>query len=167
MRIACVILALTLALPACDSDSTPPGGNQPGTFSATVTGTVAATLSGIAASGGAAASGGWGIALGPGDPQSITLLASGNDRPPAGTYPIVVFAQGGTAGGTAFVASIVAEPGVSSYTSTGGTVTLSSSSASRVAGSFAFAAQRGTVSNPQNVDVTGTFDATNAPTGGR
>ena len=162
-------LALLLSLPACDStDSDDNGsGNQPGTFSATVTGAVSASLSGVAVSTGSAITGGWGIVLAPGSAQSITILTPGRDRPPEGTFPIVVFIQGG--GGTAVqcIASIVAVPGVSSYTSTGGTLTIESSAATRVTGSFSFAAQRGTVGNPQNVEAEGTFNATNTPvTGG-
>lgn len=75
--------------------------------------------------------------------------------------------MGGQGTATDFIASIVAEPGVSSYTSTGGTLTLDSSTSTRVAGSFEFEAVRGTVGNPQVVDVEGTFNATNQePAGG-
>ena len=157
-------LVLLLALGGCGDSATDV--NLPGSFSATVTGTVSATLSGVAVSTGSSATGGWGIVLPPGGAQSITLATPGNDRPPPGTYPIVVFAQGGPTTGTVFIASIVAEPGVTSYTSTEGTLTIASSTDTRVAGSFNFEARRGTVANPSVVNVTGTFDATNTVIGG-
>jgi hypothetical protein len=162
-RVCCVIVMLALA--GC-GDSATDITNLPGSFSATVTGTVSATLSGVAVSTGSSATGGWGIVLPPGGAQSITLATPGNDRPPPGTYPIVVFAQGGPTTETVFIASIVAEPGVTSYTSTEGTLTIASSTDTRVSGSFNFEARRGTVGNPSVVNVTGTFDATNTPVAG-
>lgn len=164
VRFSC--LALLLALPAC-GDSTPTNGDLPGTFSATVTGTVSATLTGTAVSTGNAATGGWGLVLGPGSPQVITFVTPGNDRPSPGTYSIIAFVGGAPSTEPVFVASIVAEPGVTSYTSTGnGTLTIESSSAGRVSGSFSFEAARGTVGNPSIVNVTGTFDSTNSPATG-
>jgi hypothetical protein len=160
MRLCC--LALQLVLPAC-GDS-PTGADQPPTFHATVTGSVSATLSRGAAAGANSATGGWGVAMAPGSAQSITFLTPGNDRPPPGPYPIVVFIQDGSATGTVCVAFIVAEPGGSSYVD-GGAMTIESSFASRVSGAFSFQAERSTVANSSAVDVMGTFDATNAPRG--
>jgi len=155
---------MVLALAAC-GDSDPTGIDQTGSFNANVTGTVTATLSGVAAASGGSTTGGWGIAFAPGATQTITLVAVGRDRPSPGTYPIVEFSQGGATADYVFVASIVAEPGVGSYPSTGGTVTIESSSTSRVTGSFTFEAERGTVASPSTVQVVGTFNATNISPG--
>lgn len=161
-------LSLLLLLPACGSNTTAADGNdaQPGTFTATVTGHVSATLSGVAAATGGASTGGWGVVLPPGGPMSITLVTPGKDRPPAGTYPIVEGVQAIGAEDTLFFASFSAAVGTSSYTSTGGTLTIQSSSATRVVGSFTFEAMRGTVGNPEIVSVQGTFNATNTTPGG-
>ena len=161
-------LAILVSLPACGSDpaANDDMDNQPGTFSATVTGHVSATVSGLAAATGGAGFGGWGIALAPGGPQSITMVTPGNNRPPAGTYPIIVSVQAVGATSTVFFASFVADSGSSSYSSTEGTLTIQSSSATRVVGSFSFEARRGTVGNPQIVNVQGTFNATNNPPAG-
>jgi hypothetical protein len=168
LRLSC--LALLLLLPACESSPTAGddngNGDQPGSFSATVTGHISATVSGVAAATGGASTGGWGIALAPAGPQSITIVTPGRDRPAAGTYPIVEGVQAIGAEDTLFFASFVAAVGTSSYTSTGGTLTIQSSSATRVVGSFNFEAQRGTVGNPQIVNVQGTFNATNTTPGG-
>jgi hypothetical protein len=168
LRFSCS--ALLLLLPACESSPTAEDDNgndaQPGTFSATVTGHVSATVSGVAAATGGASTGGWGIVLAPGGPQSITIVTPGRDRPPAGTYPIVVSVQAIGATSTVFFASFVAAPASSSYTSTEGTLTIQSSSATRVVGSFSFEAMRGTVGNPEIVNVQGTFNATNTTPAG-
>ena len=156
-------LALLPLLLGCDSS---PAGDDPGgaagagTFNANVTGHVTNSFSGEANSAPGAPSG-WGIALGTGAPPSIVITTFESERPSVGTYPIVESVLAPGASETVFFASFVAEPGTGSYTSTSGTLTIQSSSASSVVGSFSFQAQRGTVGNPLVVNVQGTFNATN------
>jgi hypothetical protein len=167
LRLSCLVILASVSAcgsdPAASDDIT----NQPGMFTATVTGHVTATVSGLAASTGGTSTGGWGIAMAPGGSQSITMVTPGNDRPPPGSYPIVQSIQAMGATGTSFFASFVADLASSSYTSTEGTLTIQSSSATRVVGSFSFEARRGTVGNPQIVNVQGTFNATNNPPAGK
>jgi len=164
-RVFC--LALVLGVPACGGSSTDDGGpgNPTGTFSGTVTGAVSANLSGQAAASMAGGAPHWGITLGVGEPQWITFLASGQ-RPPPGTYPVVVPVQMIQATETVFSASFVAAAGTSSFSSSEGTLTITSSSSTRVVGSFQFTAERGTVGNPEWVQIEGTFDAINYEGGG-
>jgi len=161
-------LSLLFFLTACGSDTTAADGDdaQPGTFTATVTGHLSTALSGVAAATGGAVTGGWGVVMPPGGPMSITLVLPGKNRPPTGTYPIVEGVQALGSEDSLFFASFSAAVGTPSFTSREGTLTIQSSSATRVAGSFSFEAMRGTVGNPEIVRVEGTFNATNTTPGG-
>lgn len=163
-RPSLLLAAFSLLLLGCDSGPTgqddSPDSPSAGTFNANVTGHVTTTFSGEANSvrGG---SGGWGISLGTGAPPFIAITTLENERPAVGTYPIVEAVLAPGTPGTAFFASFVSDPAVGSYTSTSGTLTIQSSSASSVVGSFTFQGQRGTVGNPLIVNVQGTFNTTN------
>jgi len=164
LPLAC--LALLLFLGACGSDSSSNPTDQPGSFTATVTGDFTADLSGLATSTGGSGTGGWGIVLGPGSQQSITILTPGNDRPAAGTYPIMRGVQAITAPGTPFAASLTVAAGTGSFSSSEGSLTITSSSSTRVVGTFYFEADRGTVGNPEIVNVEGSFSTQNFAVGG-
>jgi len=156
-------LALVLGAAACGGSSTDEGGpgNPTGTFSATVTGAASANLSGEAAASTVPGTGRWGITLGVGEPQWIVFLASGQ-RPLPGTYPVLAPVLVFQMTEPAFSASVQ----TGGYSSMEGTLTLTSSSPTRVVGSFQFTAERGTVGNPEVVQVQGTFDAINYEVGG-
>ncbi len=167
-RVFCLVLVL--GVPACgDSSSTDEGGgpgNPTGTFSGTVTGVVTANLSGLATATRVPGTDRWGIALGVGEPQWISFLAGFDGFPPPGTYPVLSGVQSIQATEPTFSASFVAAAGTSSFTSSEGTLTITTSSTTRVAGSFQFTAERGTIGNPELVQIQGTFDAINYEGGG-
>lgn len=159
-----VALLVITSLAACDSggsndDDNGNGGVQPGTFSATVQGHASASLSGTAVTTGI--TGQWGIVLPPGGTQTITLVTTGTGRPPEGTYVIRRSSlEDGPVQAGEFFGSVVLGGSVS-YSARTGTLTLTMSTPSRVAGTFSFTATRLV---GEDVTVEGSFDATN--TGG-
>jgi hypothetical protein len=178
-RLATALLIGTLA--GCGSDSTGPADQTPPDgpgFSATLTGAIDDTWEGQAVFGVEAdpADGTqwiWGIYLDTGDPtvDSDVIVFTGlvdasspgstpthGDFPGAGPYALEdAFASGGALDVGQQFAIVFRPPGgvVSSYYSSGGTVTITESSATQVRGTLSFSATglAGTVS------VTGTFTA--------
>jgi hypothetical protein len=166
LSVVALCLAVTVMLSSCDSGGSDGDdnnkNNSPGSFSATITGHVSASLAGVAVSTGSAGTGGWGIVFGPGKLETMTLVAAAEDRPSSGTHPIVAFNEtSSTTPEIEFFGSVVLENGTASYSTKSGTLTITSSSSTRVEGSFNFTAERFV---GQEITVTGTFSATN--TGG-
>ena len=146
-----VALTSLVMLTACGGEPTPPK-PQPGSFSATVSGAASKTLSGQA--GFLVTTNLFSIALNsstaPGSIQ-FSRLAS---VPAAGTYQLDANAQQNSG---AFVA-IYSGGGQENYVSTTGSLTITSSSADRIKGTFSFTGTGGT-SGSANVTVSGDFDA--------
>jgi len=153
-------LLLTISLAACDSgsnnDDNGDGNVQPGTFSASVTGDVTASLSGAATS--TVFGSTWGITLAPGTTQTITMVASGTGRPQEGEYVLRRATQeGGPVLAGEFFGSLVLQ-GSNSYSIREGTLTVTSSAPTRVEGTFTFKADRFV---GEEVEVEGAFNTTN------
>jgi hypothetical protein len=125
---------------------------QPGTFSANVAGASSATLSGNA--GFVLTSNILTIALSSSSGSSSIQLTRMGGLPASGSYQIDPNASPSSG---AFVATY-AGGGTNNFAGTSGTVTISSSAADRVRGSFNFTATGGT-SGTATVTVSGTFDA--------
>jgi len=150
-----------LALVACSSDPTDPGGGSGGTgsFDATVTGGVSATFSGAAVQGEAdieTGQSGWIAILGSTSLSgNSVLIACFCSRPANGTYSLIdLNTAGDLLPGEWALLLTLGDGTTPTYLgfSTGGTVTITSSSAGQVDGSY-------------NVPVSG-FDTANptAPT---
>ena len=158
-------LVSALALVACSSDDPTGNGGGNGSFNATVTGGVAGSFSGVAAQGeGPVEAGqqGWILALGDvtTSANSIVVARLGT-RPPVGTYQLIDLVSAGAFlpgdwGGFLF---LVGPTDISYFGfSVSGTVTITSSSADRVEGTFDFQVSDG--GNPPVVaTVTGSFIA--------
>ncbi len=156
-------LVSALALVACSSDDpTDPGGGN-GSFNATVTGGVTASFSGVAIQGEAQVEPGqqgWVLLLGDVSTgaNSIFIVHFGS-RPTNGTYQLIDLIQGfvpGDWGSVLFLGdgTTISYAGFSLH----GTVTITSSSAELVAGTFDFQVSDG--GQPMVVvTVTGTFSA--------
>jgi hypothetical protein len=140
----------------------PPGGSV-GSFSATVSGAMTASLSGSAAFGSSTVSGsqGFAIALVPASGTNSIIFARVNAQAPGtGTYQIADFATQSSVSG-AMIAALIAGSAQSGqiYISTSGTLTITSSSSDEIKGNFTVAASAVTVSGTQTVTLTGTFTA--------
>ena len=147
---------LVLAL-GCDSngDSNEKQNLRPGTFTATTSGHTSTTLSGPAVFSGAGTQ--WGLVLGLGQAETMTILAAHKDRPEPGTYTIRRHTQvDGPLRAGEFSASLVV--GGVSYSGTEGTLTITDSTPNRIRGSLTLKADSFV---GQILDVQGTFDASN------
>lgn len=163
-------LALALFIGACDNDSTGPG--LTGNFTGNVTGEHTKSLRGDAFFGFGSVFGepedGFGLlllegsALGDND-DFIVIGREAPGRPAVGTYEIAD--QDGTPTASQFVAAWFPATGENvdgNFYSTGGTVTITSSSTRRIRGTFEFDAIGSFDSDIENlldVTVTGSFDA--------
>jgi hypothetical protein len=152
--------AALAALLATSCRGTEPSAN--GSYSAAVTGAVNGTFSGTAAFVVNATE--LGISMTPrGDGWVLGLFAFPRERPKAGaTFEIVaVAAEQQPVTPHAYVrASEFSEGASRSWTSTGGELRITASSADRLAGTFRFTAQSsGAGSIPGEVTVAGSFDA--------
>jgi len=161
--ICAIALLLATTFTACDSGGSDNGGDndvQPGTFTAAVEGQITTSLSGTAVSTGFGST--WGIVLAPGQPQTITLSTQGVGRPGPGTYVIRRNELGNPVQAGEFFGSAVLEAGPSWFV-TNGSLTLNSSTATSVAGTFTFTADR-FAGDGAVVTIEGSFNTTN--TGG-
>lgn len=157
--------AVAAVTAACSSSSSTTGPPLPegGAFSATVTGTVDAQLTGMASSLGTAANpAGWVIEMEADDGASgIVFSEEGMPRPTPGTYPIAsALEHGGNAPNSDFTAVIAIGSFTTSFGSTSGTLTITSSSATSVSGEFTFTAEDAD-DESRTVTVTGTFTSVN------
>ena len=153
----CILITLLLLTAGCDSNDDGNGGQnlRPGTFTATATGHITATLSGPAVFSGSGTS--WGLVLGLGQAETMTVLAAKKERPEPGTYNVRRYTlEGGPLREDEFSASMVI--GGVSYSATEGSLTITDSTPNRMRGSFVFRVdhQVGEV-----LDVQGSFDAAN------
>lgn len=153
-------MAVLLVLPACDNDGSDDDNNglQQGTYTATISGATNTDLSGIAASAGNAAAAGWGLALG--SAGAGIIFTSAGDRPGNGTYTIVPISQASSLGANQFTATAAVVGTSDQYGSTMGTLTIESSSSTRVEGRFSFTAES-IFTAGQTVTVSGNFNSTN------
>ena len=146
------MLALSVLLTAgaaCSASDNVTGTSTGGSFSATVTGGAAGSYSGLASAtvlGGVA-----NITLGTTDTKFALAFTRGGARPSTGTYPL------GSNLLSVFIASISINNGAAIYGSSGGTLTITTSSATEIKGSFDFPGklENGTTTNA----VKGTFSA--------
>jgi hypothetical protein len=154
---------------ACSSggaDDTTGPNNNPGTvgsFSATVSGAMSASLSGSAAFGSSSVSGqqGFAIALVPASGTNTIFFGRVNAQAPGtGTYQISDFLTQSSVNG-ALIAALFAGTAQSGqiYVSNSGTLTITSASADEIKGNFTVSASAVTVSGTQTVSITGTFTA--------
>lgn len=148
---------------ADDSTGPNPPGGTVGSFSATVSGAVSASLSGSAAFGNSTVSGsqGFAIALVPASGTNTIIFGRVNAQAPGtGTYQIGDFATQSSVTG-AMIAALIAGSGQSGqiYVSTSGTLTITASSADEIKGNFTVSASAVTVSGTQAVTITGSFTA--------
>ena len=169
LGIAALVVAVLGGVTACSSGggddvtgTNPPGGTV-GSFNATVSGAMSATLSGSAAFGSSTVSGsqGFAIALVPTSGTNSIIFGRVNAQAPGtGTYQIADFATQSSVSG-AMIAALIAGSGQSGqiYVSTSGTLTITSSSADEIKGNFTVSASAVTVSGTQAVTMTGTFTA--------
>ena len=173
------VVAAALAFGACGGDGDPVGvgpgngGGDEGSFSATVSGDITASFNGTAFHGEATDSGSgdqaWILALNTDDPNSgnSVLVFRLAGRPGTGTYDLKdLVSSGGLEDGEWGAIVTVGQGGglVFGAFSVSGTVTISSSSESRVQGTFSIQVTAVDPSNPQqqlSATVTGTFDARN------
>jgi len=170
-------LLLGLGLVACGSgDSTGPDNqNDQGDFTATVSGPVSGTFSGYAWQSGTVIDPqsneqGWVLFLGSQDnPGSVVYVVRLGSRPGTGTYSLVDFTQSSgdlQSGEFAGLATVSLSGGLTfSGSSTGGSLTITSSSEGRVQGSFNFQITGFNPSTQQEVTATvsGTFNAVSNP----
>jgi hypothetical protein len=161
-RFAVATLTLLAATAACgggDSATGPTKSVQPGTFTATVSGALGASLTGPAAFG--SGDGGSGLAMGTADgKRSIGFTRLVEGVPPTGTYTLGDDTESNT---TKFIASYVVIDGgtgalfVSRDGS--GTLKITASSSSHVAGTFTWTGYDSDQPDARTITVTGSFDA--------
>lgn len=164
-RTAAVLLAAFFSGAAtCGSGSSPTAPvDELGQFTATVEGAVGnLQLSGVAeAIGTATGTPAWALNMTASDGSgNISFTEEGMPRPGTGTYVVdSALEHGGNAPGSRFTA-VVLFPPVSGFGSLSGTLEITSSSATRVSGTFSF-----TAADPEDesrtITVTGSFNATN------
>ncbi len=162
-------LVSALALVACSSDDpTDPGGGN-GSFNATVTGGVTGSFSGVAGQAEVDDIGtgqlGWILALGDfSGASNLIAVALHGSRPGPGTYQLInVLTAGNFLPGEWFAFLVLGDGTIESYFgfSVSGTVTITSSSAELVAGTYDFQVSDG--GTPAVVaTVTGSFSAVSA-----
>lgn len=177
--IGSMMLAATVALAACGGDdggSTGPGnGGNPTSFSAEVTGDVETSVQGAALFGtrtDEAQGTLFGVEMaetGAGE-SVIQIIRIGGRIPAAGTYQIVDALNSNPADGDFVAMAFDSDNGqpVAIFVGTGGTLTVTSSTANAFKGTFTFDAQGGLFNDPENtlsINVAGTFYATPAPAG--
>lgn len=164
-------LCLVLALAACSSsdDGTGPDDTERGGFSVTLTGAFDASLSGYAWQSGTIVDSetdaqGWVLFLSTDAGGSTVYVVRQGDRPGPGTYPLVDLSEGGglTDGQLGGIATVMLSGGLSfaGFTS-GGTLTISSSSEGRVEGLFSIQFTGFDPETTKEVTITanGSFDA--------
>jgi hypothetical protein len=166
------IAAAAMLLAACSgSDSTGPA--QGGSYSASVSGDLTATLSGPAHFGSDNSNGEtiFAVVLGSNTSAHLVVLASsGATRPPAGTYDVVGLFDGEGADGWSALHMVgQGNQLVGSFLGVSGTVTITESNTQRVRGTFEYAAE-GFIGGPNqndeaSISVTGEFDAKPATAG--
>jgi hypothetical protein len=127
-----------------------PGGNLPSTFSAAVTGGSAGSYSGLSTA--AAASGLFAIGLNTPDGKFLLSFSRSGPRPVDGSFPLGANPRAG------FTASLNVGPGQAVYTSIGGTLTITESSATSVKGTFSFVTAVSAGVGPA-ASVSGSFSA--------
>ena len=164
------VLALALVVGACSDDSTGPG--LTGDFTANVTGEQTKSLEGDAffSFGSIFGDPGTGFALlllegsALGDNDDFIIIGRQQEgRPPVGTYPIAD--QDGAPAASEFIATWFPATGETvdgEFFSTGGSVTITSSSSRRLRGTFQFDATGTLDANPTtllDVSISGSFDA--------
>lgn len=156
---ALTLLATTAACGGGSDSATGPKSTQPGTFSASVSGALSATLTGPAAFG--SGDGGSGLAMGTADgKRSIGFTRLVEGIPATGTYTLGDDSESNT---TKFIASYVVIDGgtgalfVSRDGS--GTLKITASSSSHVAGTFSWTGYDSSAPDARTITVTGSFDA--------
>jgi len=167
-------LVSALALVACSDDLTNPGGGGGlGSFDATVTGGVAATFSGAAVQGEAeieTGQAGWVAILGSANINgNSVLIACFCSRPSNGTYTLVDLSGSQDLLPNEWAALLTLGDGTTATYlgfSTGGTVTITSSSANQVDGSYNIPVSGTDTANPGAptvANVAGNFSAVGGP----
>ena len=156
------VATLLILVPACTSSTAPPPGAAQGQFMATVSGAHSAIFSGLATS-----NGNWSAQFISTSGESTVImdrLSAGS--PDVGTYPIVKddfiallsSAAPPVAGDHTAVATLEGVP--EAFFSTGGTLTIDSSTPSQVVGNLSFTA-RDLGEPPATITVTVEFTTTN------
>ncbi|MFN8652519.1 MAG: hypothetical protein U0133_11485 [Gemmatimonadales bacterium] len=172
------MLAVALVLTGCggSSDGTGPGGGPGGgsaAFEAQVTGDVQSQISGAATFGSGTDGNGNTLHMiqlsetGSAPGGLIRFARTGAQGFGAGTYPIVDAANGAPADGDVevFLTDSDGNQLTAMFVGSGGSLKVTSSSGSRLAGSFTFQATGALFANPGNtlaITVTGTFAADQA-----
>jgi hypothetical protein len=169
-------LLLVLGAAACGDDGTgPDNGNDQGEFTATVSGPVNGTFSGYAWQSGTVVDAqtntqGWVLFLGSQDnPGSVVYVVRLGSRPGSGTYSLVDLSQssGDLQSGEFAGVVTVSLPGGLTFagSSSGGSLTITSSSDDRVKGSFQFQITGfdPTTQLEVTASMSGTFDAVSNP----
>jgi hypothetical protein len=139
-------------LTACGGDGPTSPKSQPGSFTATVSGAASKSLSGQA--GFLVTTNFFSISLNNGAGTGSIQFSRLAGVPAAGTYQLDASAQQNSG---AF-AAIYSGGAQENYVSTAGSLTITSSSADRIKGTFSFTGTGGT-SGSATVTVTGSFDA--------
>lgn len=172
-----LILLPTIVLSGCDSDGNDDDESTVGSFSAEITGDgIDEELDGLAWFGeyeddeiGEEGFVIWMSASQANMAGQTVGLITVSDRPGTGTYPIVNFVDEDFEDIPAGSFAAVAYGGSSAYyVSTGGSLTLTTSSSNRVAGTYSFTARGGTIVDDElvetDVTVQGTFNAVGGST---
>ncbi len=168
---ACLAI-LCLALAGCSGNSPMASAGDcegvisgEGEFELAVTGSGTADECGLAVSAESAANGNWGVQLlSTSGISQINVWTDAGGRPTIGTYTVVdyVATTGSPAAGSFVVLAIFDEATLGkTLTSVNGTLTIESSSADEVRGTFAFSAREGTGSAAAAYNVSGSFIAAN------
>ncbi|HSB52924.1 MAG TPA: hypothetical protein VLD58_01150 [Gemmatimonadales bacterium] len=171
-------LAATVVLAACGGDgngSTGPGNGGATSFSAEVTGDVQTSVRGAALFG-TRADEAQGMLFGVEMAESgagesvIQIIRLGGEVPAVGTYQIVDALNGNPQNGDFVAMAFDSDNGqpTAIFVGTGGTLRVTSSSATAFKGTFTFDAQGGLFSDPETtltIKVDGSFHATPAPEG--
>lgn len=159
-RYSLLLLGLLLLLPACDSSKSDSDSSGK-SFDAKVTGARTAEFGGSALAVESHDVGvSWGVSLTDLDTGYKILFAWDAATPATGTYSIA-----GSSTSSSFEALLILDDLLGQYVGTGGTFTITSSSDTRVVGSFSFTAEYGGLDQVKagtEVSVTGTFSSSNA-----
>lgn len=171
LRGLAAVLALSLVA-ACSDDEDGDGATGPdtseGTFTATVSGDVDASIQGEAAWGGATdpetGDQAWVVALGDESQNAVLVVHIGDDQPNEQSYSLAdITGTQDFEAGTAALIVVTIDSSTLSVGSTGGSITVTSSSSDRVQGTFSITASGVLLENGMSteVDVTisGEFDA--------
>ncbi len=167
-----VLLLMLLLVSGCDSNGSNGDDDdtqgQTGSFTATVTGAVSASLQGTATFGASAAgqdsADGFGLVMGSSSVNPEIVFGSAQPRPGTGTQTVINFVESGSATSGQVFATYTR--GTVVYGSVSGTLRLTESSDSEVAGTFEFEAIN--LINPtETVTVSGSFDARGIDIGSR